>query len=52
MPVQELKEISLDSQIHQPAIMYHFEYTNHDILLNVLFQNLYKLFLRARNPHQ
>ena len=28
------------SQIHQLTIMYHFEHTNHDILLNLLFQYL------------
>ena len=28
------------SQIHQLTIMYCFKYTNHDILLNILFQNL------------
>ena len=39
-------------QIHQPAIMYFFEHTNHNIHLNVLFQNLYKLYLRACNLHQ
>ena len=32
--------------------MYHLEDTNHDILLNVLFQNLYKLILDARDLHQ
>ena len=32
------------SQIHQPAI---FEHINHDIYINFLFQNLYRLFLRA-----
>ena len=33
-------------------IMYHFEHTNHNILLNFLFQNLYKLFLHEHNLHQ
>ena len=37
------------SQIHQLKIMYHFKHTNHDILLNILSQNLYKLFLRGCN---
>ena len=32
--------------------MYCFEHTNHDILLNILFQNLYKLFFRECNLHQ
>ena len=40
------------SQIHQLTVMYHFEHTNHDILLNFLFENLYKLFLHAPNQHQ
>ena len=40
------------SQIHHLTIMHHFEHTNDDILVNILFQNLYKLFLRAFNLHQ
>ena len=64
MLIQELKEILQNqahifqdtyfqsSQIRQLAIMYHLEHTNHDILLNFLFQNFYKLFLRAHNLHQ
>ena len=36
-------------QIHQLTIMYHFEHINHDNPLNVLFSNLYKLFLCVRN---
>ena len=39
------------SQIYLLTIMDRFEHKNHDILLNVLFLNLYKLFLRARNLH-
>ena len=39
------------SQIHQLRIMQHFETTNRDILLNALFQNLFKLFLRVHNLH-
>ena len=42
----------LSSQIHQLTIMYRFEHTNHDILIYFLFQNIYKLFLHARNLHQ
>ena len=64
MLIQQLKEILQDQahifqgtyfkgyQIHQLTIMYRFEHTNHDIILNFLFQSLYKLFLRARNLHQ
>ena len=64
MLIKELKEIMQDqahifqdtyfetSQIHQLTIMYHFEHTNHDIILHFLFQNLYKIFWRARNLHQ
>ena len=64
MLIQELKEILQDqahifqdkyfesSQIHQLTIIYRLEHTNHDILLNFLFQNLHKLFLRALNLHQ
>ena len=32
--------------------MYRFEYADHDIPLNYLFQNLYKLFLRVRNLNE
>ena len=39
------------SQIHQLTIMTRFEHANHDILLNLLFQKLYKLFLRTCNLH-
>ena len=39
-------------QIHQLTRMYHFEHTNYDILLNFLFQNICKLFLRGRNVYQ
>ena len=64
MLIQELKEISQDqahifqdtyfesSQIYQLTIIYRFEHTSHHILLNFIFQNLFKLFLRARNLHQ
>ena len=64
MLIQELKEILQDqahifldqyferSQIHQLTIMYHFEYTIPNILLNFSVQNLYKLFLSVRNLHQ
>ena len=56
MLIQELKQILKDQvhivsgtyfesfQIHQLTIMYCFEHTNHDITLNFLFRNLYKLF--------
>ena len=40
------------SQVSELTIMYHFQHANHDILLNILFQNFYKLFLRARNLYQ
>ena len=40
-----------NSQIHQ-LTMYRFEHINHDNPPNFLFQNRYKLFLRARNLHQ
>ena len=40
------------SQLDQLTIMYCFEHTNHVILLNVLFQNLYKLFLHTHNLDQ
>ena len=61
MLIQELKKNLQDricifrdtyfesSQIHQLTIMYYFEDTNHYTLLNFLFQNLPKLFLRAHN---
>ena len=39
-------------QAPHPTIMYHFEHTYHDILLNVLFQNLYKLLLCGCSLHQ
>ena len=39
------------SQIHQVTIMYCFAHKNQDIFLNILFQNLYKLFLHGRNLH-
>ena len=40
------EELSFESsQIHQLTLMYHFEHTNHNILLNYLFQNIYKLVL-------
>ena len=63
MLIKELKEILQDqirifsytyfksSPIHQLTIMYCFEYTNLDIILIFLFQNLYKLFSYARNLH-
>ena len=63
MLIQKLKEIFQDQahifqdtnfksfQIYLTAITYRFEHTNHDILLIFLFQNLYKLFLRAHNLH-
>ena len=38
-------------QTHQLTIMCDFEHTNHVIHLNFLWQNFYKLFLRARNLH-
>ena len=38
--------------IHLLTIMYCFEHRNHDIVLNSLFQNIYKLFLGARNLNQ
>ena len=40
------------SQIYQLKITYRLKHTNHDILLNVLFQNHYRLFLRAHSLHQ
>ena len=43
---------SESSQIHQLAIMYHFEQTNDGIHPNALFQNLQKLFLCASDQHQ
>ena len=63
MLIKELKKILQDqvhinydtylesSQIHQLTIMYCFE-RNHDILLNFIFQILYRLLLRAHNLHQ
>ena len=36
------------SQIHQLTIMYHFDDTNHDIILNLFVSK----FLRALNLHQ
>ena len=38
--------------MHELTISYRFEHTNHDILLNILFQNFYNLFLRARNLYR
>ena len=32
--------------------MYRFEHTNHDIFLNILFQNLCKLFSCVHNLHK
>ena len=40
------------SQIHLLTTMYRFKHTDHDILLNFLFQNLCKFILRARNLHK
>ena len=40
------------SQIHQLTIMYCFKHRNHDIILNVLPQNLCKLFLHGSNLQQ
>ena len=37
---------------HQLEIVYRFEHTSHEILLNFLFRILYKLFLLARNLHE
>ena len=57
MLTQEMKEILQDPvhifqptyfescQIYQLTIMYRFEHTNHDILQNFLFQNLYNLLV-------
>ena len=59
MLTQEMKEILQDPvhiiqptyfesyQIYQLTIMYRFEHTNHDILQNFLFQNLYFFFFFA-----
>ena len=47
-----LRHIVESSQRHQLTIMYRFEHTNHDVLLNLLFQNLYKLFWRVHNLYQ
>ena len=33
-------------------MMYRVEHANHDVFLNFLFRNLYKLFLHARNLNQ
>ena len=64
MPIQEMKEILQDqghifqeiyfesSQIYQLTLMYCFEHTNNDILLNLLFQNLYKVIVLVDNLHQ
>ena len=64
MPIQEMKEILQDqghifqetyfksSQIYQLTLMYCFEHTNNDILLNLLFQNLYKVIVLVRNLNQ
>ena len=46
-----LRHIFRSSQIHQLTRMHCFEHTNHVIFINLLFQNLYKLFLRALNRH-
>ena len=40
------------AHIYLLTIMYCFEHISHDILLNFLFQNLYKLFLHAHDLHQ
>ena len=40
------------SQTHQLTVMHGFEHKNHDVILNLLFQNFYKLFFRACNLHQ
>ena len=64
MPIQEMKEILQDqghifqeiyfesSQIYQLTLMYCFEHINNDILLNLLFQNLYKVIVLVDNLHQ
>ena len=64
MPIQEMKEILQDqghifqeiyfesSQIYQLTLMYCFEHTNNEILLNLLFQNLYKVIVLVDNLHQ
>ena len=64
MLIQDLKENEWDKvhifqaiyfenfQIHQLTIIHCFEHINHDIFPNVLFQNLYKLILHARNLRQ
>ena len=36
---------------HISTVFKHFEHTDHDIILNFFFQNVYKLFLRASNLH-
>ena len=40
------------SEIHQLAIMYHFELTNHDIILTFLVRDPYKFFLGSWNQRQ
>ena len=40
------------SEIHQLTIMYRVEHTNHDFILNSVFQNIYKLILHAPILHQ
>ena len=64
MLIQEMKEILQgqghifqeiyfeSSQIYQLTLMYCFEHTNNDILLNLLFQNLYKVIVLVDNLHQ
>ena len=64
MLIQEMKEILQgqghifqeiyfeSSQIYQLTLMYCFEHTNNDILLNLLFQNLYKVIVLVNNLHQ
>ena len=60
MLIEELKETLLyqshifqdpyfeSFQIHRLTMMSRFEHTNHDVLLNLLFQNLYQFFLSVR----
>ena len=64
MPIQEMKEILQgqghifqeiyfeSSQIYQLTLMYCLEHTNNDILLNLLFQNIYKVIVLVDNLHQ
>ena len=64
MLIQEMKEILQgqghifqeiyfeSSQIYQLTLMYCFEHTNNDILLSLLFQNLYKVIVLVDNLHQ